>query len=225
MEDIVNIGKTILEQLDNTQYTGPQDMYDYWPDGGLQSVYYRLQNFISYHNLGKLSPYPIFVSGPHGKQDLRLNERFNFGHYNPQFLNWFNTQLVKILQNGSVIQNTKKKFEKYLGKTAMSYWATYKTLNQYPDELNSLLHDYKTKIDNGTLPERYYEQISYNGAAKKYKSLKALFNSYDINIINSAVYFWLRRNIDNTDQLFFAILENLLGAYEMIDQQETQTPT
>lgn len=211
---VISIGKKILSNLDKTRNTGAD--FDYWPNGGIQIAYYHLATFVSYEMLVKLSPYPIFVSGPHGTDKLNLDAPFSFGHYNPEFLRWFHDHLINILQDDAFIHPTKKLFEKYLGETAMTYFATYNILNEHPKELNALLQDYKTRIDNRTLPEMYYYNIAWEGE-KHFQSLKNLYATYDANVVAPAVYFWLRRHIDGTHQEIFSILESLLGAYRMIN--------
>ena len=99
----------------------------------------------------------------------------------------------------------------------MTYFATYKILNEHPKELNALLQDYKIRIDNRTLPQGYYYNIAWEGEMS-FQSLKNLFAIYDVNVVTPAVYFWLRRHIDGTHQEIFSILESLLGTYQMINQ-------
>jgi hypothetical protein len=217
LAEVVAVGKEMLSNLDQTRNTGSG--WDYWPDGGIRIAYDHLATFADYETLAKLSPYPIFVSGPHGTGNLNLNERFAFGHYNPQFLRWFHDHLLEILKDRAFVETTTPLFENYLGKTAMAYWATYTVLNEHPNELELLLEDYKTRIDNRTLPPRYYYNLAWGEAEAQFTSLKKLNASYDSNVVAPAIYFWLRRHIDGTHQQVFSMLESLLLAYGMIEDR------
>ncbi len=217
--EVVSIGKKLLSNLDKTRNTGKG--FDYWPDGGIQIAYYHLATFATYAMLGRLSPHPVFLSGPHDGQALDLDSRFTFGHYNPEFLVWFYDHLLEVLQDRSFIESTTTLFQRYLGGTGMAYWATYTVLSAHPQELNALLEDYKARMANRTLPEHYYYNIAWQQAEGRFASIKVLHASYDANIVAPAVYFWLRRYIDGTHQQFFSMLESLLVAYQML---ETEIP-
>jgi hypothetical protein len=215
--EVIALGKKVLSKLDETRNTG--DGFDYWPLGGIQIAYYHLATFVGYEKLVKLSPYPIFLSGPHGTENLNLKARFSFGHYNPDFLRWFSDQLMEILQDRAFVKTTSPLFKRYLSMTAKAYWATYKILNENPEELNTLLLDYKTRIDNRTLPSGYYYNIAWEEARNKFVSLKALGEYYASNVTAPAVYFWLRRIIDGSHEQFFSMLESLLEAYQEIENR------
>lgn len=215
--EVIAIGKEMLSNLDKTRNTGSG--FDYWPNGGIQIAYYHLATFATYGVLGRLSPHPVFVSGPHGASALNLNSRFTFGHYNPKFLVWFHDHLLEILQDRRFVESTTGLFQKFLGETAMTYWATYTVLNEHPRELSALLRDYETRINNRTLPEMYYYNIAWGEAEAHFNSLKTLRASYSTNVVAPAVYFWLRRHIDGTHQQFFSMLDSLLSAYQLVDGQ------
>ncbi|MDJ0577676.1 MAG: hypothetical protein QNJ65_21270 [Xenococcaceae cyanobacterium MO_234.B1] len=108
----------------------------------------------------------------------------------------------------------------YLGETLMTYWETYIALNKNPNEFNALLQDYKNRIENRSLPESYYYNLAWNEARDKFVFLQELANSgKDSNIVAPAVYFWLRRYLDDTHEQIFPILELLLKSYSVIDRQ------
>lgn len=108
----------------------------------------------------------------------------------------------------------------YLGETLMTYWETYIALNKNPNEFNALVQDYKNRIENRSLPESYYYNLAWNEARDKFVFLQELANSgKDSNIVAPAVYFWLRRYLDDTHEQIFPILELLLKSYSVIDRQ------
>ncbi len=215
VQEVIDTGKTLLSKLDETRNTGTG--FDYWPRGGIQIAYYHLATFASYETLSRLSPYPVFLSGPHGTRRLNLDARFTFGHYNPEFLRWFQDHLMEILEERTFVQATAELFRNYLGGTAMAYRDAYLVLSEHPKEMNVLLEDYKTRMNNRTLPAGYFYNLAWQEAADRFPSLKKLYATYDSNVAAPAVFFWLRRHIDGTHQQVFSILESVLGAYQMID--------
>lgn len=202
-----------LSKLNQTVNTGQG--FDYWPDGGIQIAYYHLATFVSYKTISHLCPYSVFRSGPHGTNNLNLSASQTFGHYNPKFLQWLQDHLLEILQDKRFVKSTRDNFQTYLGNTAQTYWATYTVLNQHPNELNTLLADYKQRLQDRAVPEDYYYNIAWQENSDQYDSLRELSASYDMNVVAPAVYFWLRRRLDNTDNQVFSMLEYLLDTYQV----------
>lgn len=211
--DLVTLLKKTFSNLDKTVNTGQG--FDYWPNGGIQIAYYHLATFITYGMIANLSPEPVFLSGPHGAVNLNLNSSQTFGHYNPKFLQWFQDHLIEVLQDDSFVEATLNSFQTYLGDTAQTYWATYTILNQHPRELDTLLEDYKTRLENRSVPDGYYYNIAWEDNANQFNSLQKLNESYNTNVVAPAVYFWLRRYIDGTEAQVFSMLEYLLVAYQI----------
>ena len=209
---IALLSKT-FSNLDKTRNTGQG--FDYYPNGGIQIAYYHLATFMTYKAIASLAPYPVFRSGPHGNVNLNLNSSQTFGHYNPQFLQWFQDHLSEVLSDQRFIDLTRDHFQTYLGNTVLVYWETYTTLNQYPQEFNTLLQDYQQRLQNRSLPEGYYYNIAWSDNSAKYASLTQLNESYNPNIIAPAVYFWLRRRLDGTEDRVFSMLEYLITAYQI----------
>ena len=227
---VLAILKKTFSNLDKTVNTGQG--FDYWPNGGIQITYYHLATFLSYEMISYLSPEPVFVSGPHGVVNLNLNSSQTFGHYNPKFIQWFQDHLIEMLEERRFVASTLKNFQTYLGDTAKTYWATYTILNQYPNELNTLLEDYKTRLKTRSLPDGYYYNIAWSDGAEKFNSLTKLHAAYDANVVAPAVYFWLRRYLDGTEEQMFSMLEHLLVAYQIkqpervyYDSEELPLPT
>jgi hypothetical protein len=212
--DAIALGRKVLSNLDKTQNTSTD--YDYWPEGGIRIAYYHVATYASYETIVRLSPVPVFLSGPHGARKLDLGARFTFGHYNPEFIRWCYCNLSETLKHDRFVAETTELFQSNLGKTAMTYWAAYNVLNKHPEELEALLQDYKTRMASRNLPEGYYYNIASEEAEGRFVLLKELDTSYDLNVGAPAVYFWLRRHMDGTHRQVFSILELLLSRYNMI---------
>ena len=59
------------------------------------------QEGYSYQYVQSILPHPIYISGPH-TQTLAPNSRVDFGHYNPNFLNWLEEQIDTQLKKNRV---------------------------------------------------------------------------------------------------------------------------
>jgi hypothetical protein len=203
-----SIKKAVIN-LDDTEYQGSD--FDYWPDGGLRSTYDHLRTFIDYRTLAEIAPVPIYLSGPHSVISLSLNERYQFGHYNPEFINWLDRHISILTEDGAFIKTTKPLFDKYLSKTAFAYWECYRCLEKDTELKENLKSDYLKRINEQTLPVRFYYNIAWD--SERYESINKLGNKYGINVVAPAIYFWLRRSIDGTDERIYTALDKILRAY------------
>jgi len=209
--EVIALGKTVLSKLDQTKNTGRE--FDYWPRGGIRIAYRHIATFATYEMVNRISPHPVFLSGPHDDKHLNLHASYEFGHYNPKFLKWLYENLTEILRDRSFVKSTSVLFEQYLQNTAILYFSVYKELNKNSKEMNLLLNEYKNLIDDKTLPSFYYYDVAWEEAGEKYKVIRKLHKAYNPNLIASAVYFWLRRRIDGTHEQVYAILQSLLMSY------------
>jgi hypothetical protein len=207
--NFLDLIKKAVINLDDTEYKGND--FDYWPDGGLRSIYDHLRTFIDYRTLVKISPVPIYLSGPHSDINLSLNERYQFGHYNPEFIHWLDKHISILTEDGDFIKTTKPLFDKYISKTAFAYWECYRCLEKDTKLKEHLKLDYLKHINERNLPVGFYYNIAWD--SKEYESINKLSNKYSVNIVAPAIYFWLRRSIDGTDEKIYTALDKLLRAY------------
>ena len=135
--EVIALGKTVLSKLDQTKNTGRE--FDYWPRGGIRIAYRHIATFATYEMVNRMSPHPVFLSGPHGDKRLNLYASYEFGHYNPNFLKWLHNNLAEILRDRSFVKSTSILFQQYLQKTAIVYFGTYNELNSNTEELKLLL--------------------------------------------------------------------------------------
>jgi TIR domain-containing protein len=218
----VELGRTILSNLDKTRNTGPPELFDYWPDCGIRNAYYHLATFAGYEALVRLSPYPVFVSGPHGSRELNLNSQGEFGHYNPEFLRWLDVQLSELLKDRDFVRQTTPLFRSYLDKTVRTYWATYKALNEHPGELKTLIRHYElginqTRLLKETFAWTFTDQLPF---------LRELSqnDNFDSNVVAVAVYFWLRRHLDGTHAQIFSMLDSVMRNYHVMRRGSANAP-
>ncbi len=203
---LIDIIKKAVINLDDTEHQGSS--FDYWPNGGLRSIYDHLRTFIDYRTLVGIVPVPIYLSGPHSEISLSLNERYQFGHYNPEFIRWLDNHISILTEDGAFIKSTKPLFDKYLSKTAFTYWECYRCLEKETKLKEHLKSDYLKRINEQTLPVGFYACGS-----ERYESINKLSNKYSGNVVGPAIYFWLRRSVDGTDERIYTALDKILRAY------------
>lgn len=155
---IISKFRSILSKLDQTEYAGTS--FDYWPDCGLRNAYYHIVGFMSFADLQDIFGGKIFISGPHTTSTLNLHSKYDFGHYNKDFIKWINVNLNAALSDKQFIEKTKPLYEKFLSKIITNYALVWMYLDKHKSLKKSLLTDYKTHIENKTLPDSYIQQTT-----------------------------------------------------------------
>ena len=211
--------KSLLQGLDRTTYHRIHSGdFDYWPDGGLRNTYSHLSTYITYKLISNRFSQPVFLSGPHSTSSLDLKNIEAFGHYNPEFPRWLSAQLTEVLSDASFVESTKPLVEEYILNLGFLYFETYKYLQANPEMKKSLATDYQRELSSKSPEESYYWNISWWPSEQEETDtiwmMNQLGKDYDPNKVASAVYFWLRRNIDRTESDFFAGLTKFLQAYD-----------
>ena len=255
--------RSVIESLDKTTYTG--NNFDYWPESGIRNAYYRLASKITYNEIQQIFGGNIFVKGPHFTNNLNLTDKTQFGHYNMDFLDWVDSHLTEALEDSEFINRTQPIFDNQLDFIVTHYAIVKLYLDKNIKLKNKLLNDYKTHIENNTLPDGYIEQVSWvkffspkydienvfpsikemNNDSIDLTSLRSLFKGKENlrrdnrhvlekdeqvrkklqhlmdfgnpNVIAPAIYFWLRRNIDGSEEKIFSILKKIILKYDAAD--------
>ncbi|TXD35203.1 hypothetical protein FRC98_17205 [Lujinxingia vulgaris] len=200
------------------------DTFDYFPHGGLRTLYCRARNFIDAPQLFDLSPVPVFVSGPH-HGELKLDATKNFGHYNPDFVATLASWAIPSPEDTLFIDLTTPTYDRVVMPLAAIYRATYLKLQQNPDYLAAEAKRLTRAMQSpgGVSPDHYEAYfyffnphfIANPTGDHTYFSERGFDGGYfDGNVVKSAVGFWIRRHIDGTDALFYANLQKLIDLYE-----------
>jgi hypothetical protein len=178
---------------------------DYFPEGGMRTFYCHMLTFLDYKTLRRLAGMPVFVRGPHSHRRLDLDNRYDFGHYNPDFVAWLCDHAVPAATDTAFARLTQGIYDRYVRKLADTYYATYGKLVDQPTFLEREMTDYREQIRNRTLPAGHYE--------KYFTFAELALGEFDGNVVKTAVSFWIRRSIDGTAPLFFEGLQRLRKAY------------
>jgi hypothetical protein len=195
-----------MQNLGSTTFHGYG--HDYWPHGGLRSLYDHLLTFASFSQLARVFGRPVFLSGPHRETELDLNNHHDFGHYNPEFIDWLGSNVRFFLRQSKLVAATTKQFDTYLAGLATLMYETYQVLAANPSIKKMLRDHYENAIKSGNARPQYYWSLSWATVDLRYPTdVRALMNvlaqRYDSNVVSTIIYFWLRREIDGTDKPYF----------------------
>jgi len=185
--------------------------YKTWiPDEGFRGLYCHMEGLLSFETLQRLTPMPIFVSGPH-TDGLTFDSRYDFGHYNPEFIRWANTHFLPGVTDPNFRAVTQPVYDLHLKRLARTYYLVHKRLMKAD---NGLYQDQKKQYQafikarsairyEGTQTNDFYAFLDYFIAQK-----------YERYEVSTAVLFWLRRDFDGTADAVHALLTSLLKTYD-----------
>ncbi len=197
--------RDIWASLGSTQNQCPE-LHDYFPNGGIRIFYCHIMDLMDYAQLRDLAGIPIYLQGPHTDERLNLNARFEFGHYNPEFVRWLIKNALPAAQDPEFLRLTQNAYQQYLRLSAQTYYIVYRDLRANPEYLQEQQEKYQVLMKTRSLPAFYGEDYYYfSGLYEK---------GYDGNVAQRAVLFWLRRFIDGSAEEFFAGLMQLMQLYD-----------
>ena len=210
---LINTAKRIFLNLDKTEHQGAG--YDYWPGGGLRTLYEHLLTFVNYRQFVANCPIDIWVSGPHTKSDLCLSSPDSFGHYNPKFVQWLYSNASFVLGSKAFVRATQGLYDRFLSDLVTLYYSAYQYLRLNPYLLKGLTEEFLVHLENKDTPPQHYWGISWLDASEEPDNPYAILIDRlgDCNRGSSAVYFWVRRHIDKTDEHFFSLLSLAFMTY------------
>jgi hypothetical protein len=193
---------------------------------GLRSMYsYFRQHGMGIQAMQAISPVPIFRSGPHGTGDgLEINLTSNrFGHYNKEFFIWAQDHLIPGADDETFRMLTQPIYRDYLEGLARVYYDAYYFLKETdPSRVEEVKSRYLARIDalkdtpntyqfNSGPAEEIYMLFDYNYV---HDTRDFQWEEYAEYYAFVAPGFWIRRDIDGTDQEAYQLLEKLLLTYD-----------
>jgi len=182
------------------------------PDEGVRGFYCHIKSGLNFGQLQTLAQMPIFLSGPHQEQQLNLNARFSFGHYNPAFVEWLGDNFIPAKPEPAFLQTTQTFYSDYIQKLARTYYLIYRLLQLDPEFQQAEQQRYIGFIETQTLPE-FYPTMTYFNMKSQYIDLEKYAGSdYEVA---TAMTFWLRRLMDGTADEFIIVLQKLLTTYDV----------
>ncbi len=215
------MAREVWTHLHLTRNTCP-DVFDYHPNGGMRIFACHLRSLISLESLQRASGLDVFVAGPHAKTELTLDSPDSFGHYNPAFVQWMADHLIPGSRDSALRQATQAHFDQYVRPLARIFHATYQKIQREPACFRRERERYVAEMKRGQvtyeLLERYFFFMNDEFCARpddtNHFFEHGFDGGYNGNVTKTCVGFWIRRNLDGTDQEFYRALTRLLRTYD-----------
>ncbi len=175
----------------------------------LDNLFHHFSHLFNLSKLQSWSPVPVFIQGPH-TTSFNFNA-LNFGHYNPEFVNWLKGQVERGL-NTTALRRIMGLFYQNIARTlARIHHKSWQYLMAHPEEHKELTDTYHTVIkDHLSAGQAYDPGIS----ALLYSTpLDSIMRKVESEF-QQAYGFWLRRSMDGTAEQFFEILNLLVQAFD-----------
>jgi hypothetical protein len=200
--------RTIWQDLAELFNPGRQDcteVHTWLPDLGVRGFYCHVKGRLDYAGLVELIGMPAFREGPHDENSLDLQSLYDFGHYNPAFVERLHHLFLPALKDPEFIVATQEIYNQYIGSLARTFFVVYQELHSDRAYLDAQLKRYQHFMN--ARQANYFDNEYYYFAALENLG----FEGYEVQ---TAVLFWLRRHLDGTDGLFFSALSDLLALYD-----------
>ena len=194
-------------RLDKTSHT-LTDEFDYWPECGLRVMGSHLASLISLNELQQMLPCPLYVSGPHhdGKWDLDNEE--DFGHYNPEAIEYLANLAKKVVSDKSFVTMSKPLVDRYL----------YRQMHIMMVIHDALYDGAYSKAERETVFRISVESKGYEYGSDDVGFFLSQLNLDDDSYVYANVdyrflHFWARRWSDGTIEPFYDCLSTIFKAY------------
>ena len=193
--------------LDKTYHT-LTDEFDYWPECGIRVTGSHLASLISLTDLQQMLPYPLYVSGPHHDGQWDLDNEEDFGHYNPEAIQYLANLAQKVVADKKFVELSKSLIDRYLYRQMHIMMVIHDALydGTYSQEEREGI--FNTSVETKGLEYDDYDVGFY------LNRLKLDDDSYVFsNISYRFLHFWARRWVDGTIDPFYQGLSTIFMAY------------
>ncbi len=179
------------------------DVFAYEP-GGAKINYCFVKSLLSYRRVQSVLPMKIFLSGPHTRRALALEDTARHGRYNPKFVRWLVENGVPAASNPALLKATQGFYDKRFKVSVRAFYVARKLQSDAPKLMKKL---------TGKYFEHVRKRKQYNFWGGQWERFPS--PSYEFQAIGaSALGFWVRRSLDGTDGLFEQALEKLMKTYD-----------
>ena len=205
--DIAERFKNAALDLDKTSHT-LVDEYDYWPECGIRVTGSHLASLISLNELQQMLPCPLYVSGPHHDGQWDLDNEEDFGHYNPEAIQYLVNLAQKVVADKKFVELSKPLIDRYLYRQMHIMMVIHDALydGTYSQEEREGI--FNTSVETKGLEYDDYDVGFY------LNRLKLDDDSYVFsNISYRFLHFWARRWDDGTIDPFYQGLSTIFMAY------------
>jgi len=205
--DITERFRNAALNLDKTYHT-LTDEFDYWPECGIRVTGSHLASLISLNDLQQMLPCPLYVSGPHHDGQWDLDNEEDFGHYNPEAIQYLANLAQKVVADKKFVELSKPLIDRYLYRQMHIMMVIHDALydGTYSQEEREGI--FNTSVETKGLEYDDYDVGFY------LNRLKLDDDSYVFsNISYRFLHFWARRWVDGTIDPFYQGLSTIFMAY------------
>jgi hypothetical protein len=191
-------------------------MDTYLPDEGLRSLYsWATRSNASLSMVGGLFETKVFVDGPHGEHpDFHATDRV--GSYNPEFVTRVGETARALAGDPARVERTRGAFERQLQRQAVTYLLVDQAIHHDPTWYEQFKRRYAERIGTPDATFVAYDQL--NVMSEQFEAIGSSWYEAD-----TAAYFWVRRDLDGTAELWREAILALLTAYG-VDLTNEQPP-
>ena len=199
--------KDAAMNLDKTSHT-LVDEFDYWPECGIRITGSHLASLISLNELQGMLPCPLYVSGPHHDGQWDLHNEEDFGHYNPEAIEYLASLAKKVVADKKFVKLSQSLVDTYLYRQMHIAMVIHDAL--YDDIFDQ---EERERIFNTSLETKGFEYDDYDaGFVLSQLSLHDVSYVFD-NTGYRFLHFWARRWSDGTIDAFYQGLKTVFKAY------------
>lgn len=197
--------RTAVNDLGNSRNVLDEE-FDYWPECGLRITGSHLFSLLSLRTLNRILPCPLYVSGPHHYNRWELNCPYTFGYYNPEAIRFLGKLAEKIVSEKRFVDETRPLVDEYLKRQMFILRSLYDGLNENDNKqeiLGSIMScEGHTYYDEESPASLFLRNMDLEDGSFVYSNTGEMF-----------LYWWARRNVDGTMELFHDALETIYTAY------------
>ena len=199
--------KNAALNLDKTSHT-LTDEFDYWPECGIRVTGSHLASLISLNELQQMLPCPLYVSGPHHDGQWDLDNEDDFGHYNPEAIQYLANLAQNVVADKKFVELSKPLVDRYLYRQMHIMMVIHDALYDGAHSQEERERIFRTSVET-----RGWEYDDYD-AGFYLNRLRLEDESYVFsNISYRFLHFWARRWADGTIDPFYQGLSTIFKAY------------
>ncbi|MBX3209948.1 MAG: hypothetical protein KF764_33265 [Labilithrix sp.] len=205
--------------------------FDYFPNGGIQNFWCHRPSRVTLAAVRALAGVNVFSSGPHKEDDLTLDAKNAFGHYNPAFVRWLVDNASPSPRDSAARKATQPSYDAHLKPLAEVFWRTLEKARREQGCFDREKNAYAAAIARRALPKDYYERWFFfmnpfycdkARAGDRFFYDNALDGGVNGNVTKSVIGFWMRRSLDGTMDTFAEGLKKVIASYqpELLDGRD-----
>lgn len=199
----------VVLRLDQARFQPVRQGWDFdygFQEGtGLLNTYEYVRSLCSYEALQSALPMRIFERGPHSKDSLDLTNPYDFGRYNPEFVELFRATAGNLLESEAFIAASRDGMRKHgLLEKLERLREMHGYIEANTEEFDRFKKEFEAAIAGKTWGKDDYRT----------RLPKALDSEAYWNWSETAYYFWVRREVDGTRGIWIHLINDILRAYK-----------